>query len=64
MKCWVYQALNNTDYKFTAASVRPIIANDQIVFAGVTAKHRNAASEAWEFIVDHLKNSVPLCKNR
>ena len=37
-------------------------ANEQIVFVGVAATHRQAAFEAACFIMDHLKNTVPLWK--
>lgn len=39
-----------------------IRANEQIVFVGVSAKHRKAAFEACEFIMDYLKTDVPLWK--
>jgi molybdopterin synthase catalytic subunit len=37
-------------------------ANEQIVFVGVSAKHRKNAFEAAEFIMDHLKTNAPLWK--
>lgn len=39
-----------------------IMANEQIVFVGVSSKHRKAAFEACEFIMDYLKTTVPLWK--
>lgn len=39
-----------------------ILAHEQIVFVGVSAKHRQAAFEACQFIMDFLKNDVPLWK--
>jgi molybdopterin synthase catalytic subunit len=39
-----------------------IMANEQIVFVGVSSKHRKAAFEACEFIMDYLKADVPLWK--
>ncbi len=39
-----------------------IPADAQIVFVGVTSKHRKAAFEACEFIIDYLKTSAPLWK--
>ncbi len=39
-----------------------IKAEEQIVFVGVTAKHRKNAFEASEFIMDYLKTSAPLWK--
>lgn len=35
---------------------------DQIVFVGVTSKHREAAFEACQFIMDFLKNNAPFWK--
>ena len=35
---------------------------DQIVFVGVTSKHREAAFEACQFIMDFLKNKAPFWK--
>ncbi|NKW88289.1 molybdopterin synthase catalytic subunit MoaE [Alteromonadaceae bacterium A_SAG4] len=35
---------------------------EQIVFVGVTSKHRKNAFEACEFIIDYLKTSAPLWK--
>ncbi|GHF91950.1 molybdopterin synthase catalytic subunit MoaE [Thalassotalea marina] len=35
---------------------------DQIVFVGVTSKHREAAFEACQFIMDYLKNNAPFWK--
>lgn len=37
-------------------------AEEQIVFVGVTSKHRKSAFEACEFIIDYLKTSAPLWK--
>lgn len=34
----------------------------QIVFVGVTSKHRKSAFEACEFIMDYLKTSAPFWK--
>jgi molybdopterin synthase catalytic subunit len=42
--------------------VGKILAHEQIVFVGVTSKHRKAAFEACQFIMDFLKNEVPLWK--
>jgi molybdopterin synthase catalytic subunit len=39
-----------------------ILAHEQIVFVGVSAKHRKAAFDACQFIMDFLKNDVPLWK--
>jgi molybdopterin synthase catalytic subunit len=39
-----------------------IEASEQIVFVGVTSKHRKNAFEATEFIMDYLKTSAPLWK--
>jgi len=36
--------------------------SDQIVFVGVTSKHREAAFEATQFIMDFLKNKAPFWK--
>jgi molybdopterin synthase catalytic subunit len=36
--------------------------SDQIVFIGVTSKHREAAFEATQFIMDYLKNDAPFWK--
>ncbi|WP_299266408.1 molybdopterin synthase catalytic subunit MoaE [uncultured Psychrosphaera sp.] len=36
--------------------------SDQIVFVGVTSKHREAAFEATQFIMDYLKNDAPFWK--
>ena len=35
---------------------------DQIVFIGVTSKHRKDAFEACQFIMDYLKNDAPFWK--
>ena len=35
---------------------------DQIVFVGVTSKHREAAFDACQFIMDFLKNRAPFWK--
>lgn len=35
---------------------------DQIVFVGVSSKHREAAFSAAEFIMDYLKNEAPFWK--
>jgi molybdopterin synthase catalytic subunit len=35
---------------------------DQIVFVGVTSKHRQAAFSACEFIMDYLKTKAPFWK--
>ncbi len=37
-------------------------ANEQIVFVGVTSKHRRAAFEAAEYLMDYLKTTAPLWK--
>jgi molybdopterin synthase catalytic subunit len=42
--------------------VGKIMADEQIVFVGVSSKHRKAAFEACEFIMDYLKRDVPLWK--
>ncbi len=42
--------------------VGTLAASDQIVFVGVSAKHRNAAFEAAEFLMDQLKTTAPLWK--
>ncbi len=39
-----------------------IPADAQIVFVGVTSKHRKAAFEACAFIMDYLKTNAPLWK--
>jgi molybdopterin synthase catalytic subunit len=39
-----------------------ILAHEQIVFVGVTSKHRSAAFEACQFIMDFLKTEAPLWK--
>jgi len=39
-----------------------IEAKEQIVFVGVSAKHRKSAFEATEYIMDFLKAKVPLWK--
>jgi molybdopterin synthase catalytic subunit len=39
-----------------------ILAHEQIVFVGVSSTHRKAAFEACQFIMDFLKNEVPLWK--
>uniref|UniRef100_UPI0015D2A42C molybdopterin synthase catalytic subunit MoaE n=1 Tax=Ningiella ruwaisensis TaxID=2364274 RepID=UPI0015D2A42C len=39
-----------------------LTASEQIVFVGVTAKHRKEAFEGAQFIMDYLKNSAPLWK--
>ena len=36
--------------------------SDQIVFVGVTSKHREAAFSATQFIMDFLKNRAPFWK--
>jgi molybdopterin synthase catalytic subunit len=36
--------------------------NDQIVFVGVTSRHREAAFAASQFIMDYLKNQAPFWK--
>ena len=36
--------------------------NEQIVFVGVTSKHRRAAFESTQFIMDYLKTQAPLWK--
>jgi len=36
--------------------------HEQIVFVGVTSKHRQAAFQACEFIMDFLKNQAPFWK--
>lgn len=36
--------------------------NDQIVFVGVTSHHREDAFSAAQFIMDYLKNDVPIWK--
>ncbi|TMO28191.1 molybdopterin synthase catalytic subunit MoaE [Pseudoalteromonas sp. S4741] len=36
--------------------------SEQIVFVGVTSKHREAAFTACQFIMDYLKNSAPFWK--
>lgn len=36
--------------------------SDQIVFVGVTSRHREAAFEAAQFIMDFLKNQAPFWK--
>ena len=35
---------------------------EQIVFVGVSSKHREASFEAAQFIMDYLKNSAPFWK--
>lgn len=42
--------------------VGKIMAHEQIVFVGVSARHRRAAFEACQFIMDFLKSKVPLWK--
>ncbi len=42
--------------------VGTIESSEQIVFVGVTSKHRKNAFEATEFIMDYLKTSAPLWK--
>lgn len=42
--------------------VGPLKLSDQIVFVGVTSKHREAAFEACQFIMDYLKNKAPFWK--
>ncbi len=37
-------------------------ANEQIVFVGVSSKHRKSAFEAAEFIMDYLKTNAPIWK--
>jgi molybdopterin synthase catalytic subunit len=39
-----------------------IESSEQIVFVGVTSKHRKNAFEACEFIMDYLKTNAPLWK--
>lgn len=39
-----------------------IESSEQIVFVGVTSKHRQHAFEATQFIMDYLKTSAPLWK--
>ncbi|WP_395344483.1 molybdopterin synthase catalytic subunit MoaE [Ningiella sp. W23] len=39
-----------------------IASSEQIVFVGVTSKHRKNAFAACEFIMDYLKTSAPLWK--
>jgi len=39
-----------------------IHSSEQIVFVGVSSKHRKSAFEAAEFIMDYLKTSAPLWK--
>lgn len=39
-----------------------IESSEQIVFVGVTAKHRKNAFEACQFIMDYLKNKAPIWK--
>jgi molybdopterin synthase catalytic subunit len=39
-----------------------LVLSDQIVFVGVTSKHREAAFEATQFIMDYLKNDAPFWK--
>ncbi len=39
-----------------------LAANEQIVFVGVSSTHRKSAFEAAQFIMDRLKNDVPLWK--
>ncbi|MGB1199599.1 MAG: molybdopterin synthase catalytic subunit MoaE [Thalassotalea sp.] len=36
--------------------------SDQIVFVGITSRHREAAFEACQFIMDYLKNQAPFWK--
>lgn len=36
--------------------------NDQIVFVGVSARHRHSAFEAAEYIMDQLKTNAPFWK--
>ncbi|GAA5133417.1 molybdopterin synthase catalytic subunit MoaE [Thalassotalea piscium] len=36
--------------------------SDQIVFVGVTSRHREVAFEACQFIMDYLKNQAPFWK--
>ncbi|GAA0859268.1 molybdopterin synthase catalytic subunit MoaE [Aliiglaciecola litoralis] len=42
--------------------IGPIAATEQIVFVGVSAKHRKDAFNACEFIIDYLKTSAPFWK--
>ncbi|MCC2615061.1 molybdopterin synthase catalytic subunit MoaE [Aestuariibacter halophilus] len=42
--------------------VGELSAHEQIVFVGVTSKHRQAAFEAAEFIMDYLKTLAPFWK--
>lgn len=42
--------------------VGPLGLSDQIVFVGVSSKHREAAFEACQFIMDYLKNRAPFWK--
>ena len=39
-----------------------INADQQIVFVGTSSRHRRSAFEAAEFLMDYLKNEVPLWK--
>lgn len=39
-----------------------IESSEQIVFVGVTSKHRKSAFEACQFIMDRLKTNAPLWK--
>ncbi|MGB3724377.1 MAG: molybdopterin synthase catalytic subunit MoaE [Glaciecola sp.] len=39
-----------------------INAQEQIVFVGVTSRHRKSAFEACEFIMDYLKTNAPFWK--
>lgn len=39
-----------------------LAANEQIVFVGVSSQHRKAAFDTAQFIMDRLKNDVPLWK--
>ncbi len=39
-----------------------LAANEQIVFVGVSSIHRKAAFDAAQFLMDRLKNDVPLWK--
>ena len=42
--------------------VGELLAGEQIVFVGVASKHRQAAFEACEFIMDYLKTRAPFWK--
>ncbi|WP_438863326.1 molybdopterin synthase catalytic subunit MoaE [Neptunicella sp.] len=42
--------------------VGELMANEQIVFVGVTSKHRRDAFDACEFLMDYLKTRAPIWK--